>query len=98
MDVHKVSPTTTLIQKGEKKVNTKARIQKTEGKKGRPKYVIDKETLAQVFHLPFEKACEQLGIGSTTLKRICREQQIGRWPYRRLMCADKNSKRGPRLL
>lgn len=72
---------------------TKARIQKTEGKKGRPKYVIDRDTLSQVFHLPFEKACEQLGIGSTTLKRICREQQIGRWPYRRLMCQDNNGKK-----
>ncbi|QDZ22911.1 hypothetical protein A3770_09p54290 [Chloropicon primus] len=73
---------------------TKARIQKTEGKKGRPKYVIDRETLSQVFHLPFEKACEQLGIGSTTLKRICREQEIGRWPYRRLMCADTGKRKG----
>jgi lysine-specific histone demethylase 1 len=54
--------------------------------------VLDKETLAQVFHLPFEKACEQLGIGSTTLKRICREQEIERWPYRRLVCADLKRK------
>lgn len=64
---------------------------------GRPKYVIDRETLSQVFHLPFEKACEQLGIGSTTLKRICREQEIGRWPYRRLMCADNSNKRKLKL-
>ena len=58
---------------------------------GRPKFLIDMKYLRQVFHLPFEKACEQLGIGTTTLKRICREKSIRRWPYRGLKSASKKT-------
>ena len=54
---------------------------------GRPKFLIDMKYLRQVFHLPFEKACKHLGIGTTTLKRICREKSIQRWPYRGLKSA-----------
>ena len=58
---------------------------------GRPKFLIDMKYLRQVFHLPFEKACKHLGIGTTTLKRICREKSIQRWPYRGLKSASRNS-------
>jgi hypothetical protein len=38
--------------------------------------------LQQLFDYPMEKASEKLGIGSTTMKKICRKFGIDRWPYR----------------
>lgn len=46
------------------------------------------EDLAGVFHLPLPEAAKELGIGSTALKRVCRKQNIPRWPFRRLRSLD----------
>ena len=47
------------------------------------------ETLARFFHLPIALAGEQLGICPTMLKRICRANNITKWPYRKLLSIDK---------
>lgn len=47
------------------------------------------EVLQQNFHKHLKQAASDLGVGSTTLKRICRQYGIRRWPRRSL-----NSKNG----
>lgn len=46
--------------------------------------MIEDSVLFEAFNYPFLEACEKLRIGSTALKRLCREKGIKRWPYRRL--------------
>ncbi|KAL9654440.1 hypothetical protein ABK040_010463 [Willaertia magna] len=36
------------------------------------------------FHLPLQKAAEDLGICQTLLKKFCRQYGINRWPYRKI--------------
>jgi hypothetical protein len=42
------------------------------------------EDIAQCFEMPIRDASQVLGISLTQLKRLCREFNISRWPYRRL--------------
>ena len=41
------------------------------------------------FHLPMNVATQELQIGSTALKKICRKYGISRWPYRRIKAIEK---------
>ena len=43
----------------------------------------NKEDLAQYFHLSLTEAATQLNISPTTLKKLCRNFGIKRWPYQR---------------
>lgn len=43
------------------------------------------EMLSDNFHLPMFKVAENLGIGATTLKHICRKFGLSEWPYRKIM-------------
>ena len=47
------------------------------------------KTLARFFHLPIALAGERLGMCPTMLKRICRANNITKWPYRKLLSIDK---------
>ncbi|TYZ57805.1 hypothetical protein PybrP1_001785 [[Pythium] brassicae (nom. inval.)] len=40
--------------------------------------------LQKLYHLPLKTAAKQLGICEAALKRICRRNQIRKWPYRQL--------------
>ncbi len=42
---------------------------------------VDPGLLQDALNYSFPEACKKLGIGSTALKRICRERGIARWPY-----------------
>ncbi|GAQ80799.1 RWP-RK domain-containing protein [Klebsormidium nitens] len=42
------------------------------------------EDLTPYFDMPMSEACKALGIGSTVLKRRCRDLNIPRWPYRKV--------------
>ncbi len=42
------------------------------------------ELLQQYFHLPIVEASKQLGICSTSLKKICRKHGLLRWPHRKV--------------
>ncbi|KAJ0394836.1 hypothetical protein ATCC90586_007443 [Pythium insidiosum] len=44
----------------------------------------DVEELQQYYHLPLKTAAKRLGICEAALKRICRRNQIRKWPYRQL--------------
>eukprot|EP00983_Pelagomonas_calceolata_P052580 1142905-Pelagomonas_calceolata.AAC.3 len=43
----------------------------------------------QVYHLPINEAAAQLQVGVTVLKKFCRQHNVGRWPYRKLLSVDK---------
>lgn len=40
--------------------------------------------LRTVFHMPIEDAKDRLKMGLTRMKKLCREFNIKRWPYRKL--------------
>ena len=42
------------------------------------------ERLRRYFHLPINEVARQLGICTTVLKKICRRNNIRRWPYRQI--------------
>ena len=54
------------------------------GRKGGQSISYNKEDLAQYFHLPLTEAATQLNICPTTLKKLCRNFGIQRWPYQRM--------------
>lgn len=45
---------------------------------------IDLAELTRFFHLPITAVAKELGICVTVLKRICRENGVPRWPYRKV--------------
>jgi RWP-RK domain len=47
------------------------------------------EKLQSVFHLPINDAAAALDMGVTVLKKLCRDRQINRWPFRKLSSVDK---------
>ena len=47
------------------------------------------EKLQSVFHLPINDAAASLGMGVTVLKKLCRDREIKRWPFRKLSSVDK---------
>jgi len=46
--------------------------------------------LSKHFNVPQHRACEKLGICSTTMKRLCRKFGVKRWPYSSLSCAQES--------
>lgn len=50
---------------------------------------ITKEMLQLKYLLPIKKAADELGLGVTLLKRLCRMYHIDRWPQRKLASLDK---------
>lgn len=42
------------------------------------------EKLRRYFHLPINEVAKQLGVCTTVLKKICRRNNIRRWPYRQI--------------
>ncbi|KAF5827988.1 hypothetical protein DUNSADRAFT_18384 [Dunaliella salina] len=51
--------------------------------------VLTKDALQSVYHLPINEAAAQLQVGVTVLKKFCRQHNVGRWPYRKLLSVDK---------
>lgn len=45
---------------------------------------IPKRHLEHLFHLPLEAAAEELGLGLTAMKTLCRQHSLSRWPYRKM--------------
>lgn len=68
---------------------------------GRLANKIEYEELQSWFHVPAEEAAAGLGVSLTVLKRVCRRNDIKRWPYRsyrsmyrRLQSSAPNSQPG----
>lgn len=53
-------------------------------KSGRLASEIERAELEYYFHIPVDVAAQQMGVGLTKLKSICRAYNIHRWPYRRV--------------
>lgn len=51
--------------------------------------VVKLDELSQYFHMPEKMVAKQLGVCLTSLKKICRQNGITRWPYRKLKSLDK---------
>mmetsp|Transcript_18084 Transcript_18084/g.29700 ORF Transcript_18084/g.29700 Transcript_18084/m.29700 type:complete len:134 (+) Transcript_18084:189-590(+) len=47
------------------------------------------DMIMQHFTKPIQEACRSLGIGATTLKKLCRRYGVKRWPYRKIQQLDK---------
>jgi hypothetical protein len=45
---------------------------------------INMNELRKYFHLPLQNVSKKLGVGTTVLKRICRANNIEKWPYRQI--------------
>jgi hypothetical protein len=56
---------------------------------GRNAAEITKNELARHFHLRSDEAATALGVGLTVLKRICRQHNIKRWPYRKIQSLER---------
>eukprot|EP01128_Nolandella_sp_AFSM9_P007210 TRINITY_DN388_c0_g2_i1.p1 TRINITY_DN388_c0_g2~~TRINITY_DN388_c0_g2_i1.p1 ORF type:complete len:367 (-),score=93.26 TRINITY_DN388_c0_g2_i1:315-1370(-) len=53
---------------------------------------ITAKDISQHFRHPINKAASLLGVGVTTLKILCREKGIARWPYRKVLSLEKKIK------
>mmetsp|Transcript_53097 Transcript_53097/g.108243 ORF Transcript_53097/g.108243 Transcript_53097/m.108243 type:complete len:373 (-) Transcript_53097:898-2016(-) len=54
-----------------------------------PQRAIEMEELSQYFKMPEKAVAKHLGICLTSLKKICRQNGIHRWPYRKIKSLDK---------
>mmetsp|Transcript_15012 Transcript_15012/g.30240 ORF Transcript_15012/g.30240 Transcript_15012/m.30240 type:complete len:343 (+) Transcript_15012:80-1108(+) len=54
---------------------------------------IEMEELSQYFKMPEKAVAKHLGICLTSLKKICRQNGIHRWPYRKIKSLDKKLKK-----
>eukprot|EP00960_Hanusia_phi_P031954 749581-Hanusia_phi.AAC.2 len=54
--------------------------------------VITAENLREFLHLPVKEVAKQFGICLSSLKKVCRQHGIIRWPYRRMQMIDKKIK------
>ena len=61
-----------------------------------PKVNLAKEDLVAVFHLPVAEASKRLGLGTTALKRVCRQYNVKRWPYRKIVSNIRKANRAER--
>lgn len=52
---------------------------------------ITKDEIQSLFHLNAEEAAAHLGVGLTALKNMCRNNDIPRWPFRRLKRIEQSA-------
>jgi len=57
----------------------------------RRKIELSFEEVARHFELPLTQAAERLNVCATLVKRICRKNGVGRWPYRKLTAKDQSA-------
>lgn len=50
---------------------------------------IPRQRLEQMFHLPLDTAAEELGLGLTAMKSLCRHHNLSRWPFRKMQCLKR---------
>lgn len=58
-----------------------------------PQRAIEMEELSQYFKMPEKAVAKHLGICLTSLKKICRQNGIHRWPYRKIKSLDKQMRK-----
>jgi hypothetical protein len=75
-----------VLPKGQKARNGLSSRKRT--RQGRYLAEISLDELLQYVHLPSKQASEQLGLGLTSFKRLCREHGIQVWPYRSIKAAQ----------